>query len=462
MHWRCGLCSLSSSTILILQILQYPLSAVILTEDSPTSMRAKMLASAFLVHSMGQLAAYSFGIILLALIRTIEQPVLELGGLQTSSVDLYWRVVIASGALPIGISIRLRQLLPNMPPWCGRNDKEATQQAYLLRLQRSNYRMPGDEGGEAEETRRRSLSGHLQQVRLHLRESGHFRFGVLVSVMTVWFIVDLSFHGLGLNSPRTVSKYWLPAGLTYEERHPWDFDPAHYNITISDMLKYDAMRNLVISSAPEVVGSLIFLFAIDYIPRVTWMSSSFSSLGIIFLVNGAILRLVNNSKSETQGPVTVLNILIQVLFNMGPYVVKFIVPAEIFDTGYRGTFYGITAATGKLGAITILVLSNIAGNQSRERFAWLLLALCPTMFVGALVTRRIPDVQYPRGHSSMGGGDYGDNIEDAQPRRFLEQLRRPNRPLEDIATGRTQNSSAGLQGTSAALRRAIRRSSRRG
>jgi MFS transporter, PHS family, inorganic phosphate transporter len=47
----------------------------------------------------------------------------------------------------------------------------------------------------------------------------------------------------------------------------------------------------------------------------------------------------------------VLYCLASFFANFGPNVTTFIIPGEIFPTRYRSTAHGITAASGKLGAI---------------------------------------------------------------------------------------------------------------
>lgn len=53
--------------------------------------------------------------------------------------------------------------------------------------------------------------------------------------------------------------------------------------------------------------------------------------------------------------------------NFGPNVTTFVIPGEIFPTRYRSTAHGISAASGKLGAIIAQVgfsqLINIGGTN---------------------------------------------------------------------------------------------------
>lgn len=54
--------------------------------------------------------------------------------------------------------------------------------------------------------------------------------------------------------------------------------------------------------------------------------------------------------------------------NFGPNTTTFVVPGEIFPTRYRSTGHGISAASGKLGAILAQImafqLKNIGGTNA--------------------------------------------------------------------------------------------------
>ena len=74
----------------------------------------------------------------------------------------------------------------------------------------------------------------------------------------------------------------------------------------------------------------------------------FVILTILFLVLGIWFDTIrDNSKALF----FVIYSLIQFFSNFGPNSTTFIVPGEVFPTRYRSTCHGISAASGKLGAI---------------------------------------------------------------------------------------------------------------
>ncbi|EMC93575.1 hypothetical protein BAUCODRAFT_125424 [Baudoinia panamericana UAMH 10762] len=83
---------------------EYPLSAVIASEWSPTASRARLMASVFLMQPVGQLFAYAVGLLCLASSPT--------GGVSQVSVDKMWRTVVGSGAAPAMLAVFFRRSIP--------------------------------------------------------------------------------------------------------------------------------------------------------------------------------------------------------------------------------------------------------------------------------------------------------------------------------------------------------------
>ena len=74
-----------------------------------------------------------------------------------------------------------------------------------------------------------------------------------------------------------------------------------------------------------------------------------------------------NTSSGGRALFVVLYCLANFFENFGPNTTTFIVPGEAFPTRYRSTAHGISAASGKLGAIVAQVgfgkLVNIGGTN---------------------------------------------------------------------------------------------------
>lgn len=97
------------------------------------------------------------------------------------------------------------------------------------------------------------------------------------------------------------------------------------------------------------------------------------------------------------------------------------IPAEIFPTRFRATCHGISAASGKIGAIIILVVTEktILGNNGKA-LDELLAAFSVPLFLGALFAWVwIPEIQ----------------TSPVDPPRALHLPRLPNKSLERLAKG---------------------------
>jgi PHS family inorganic phosphate transporter-like MFS transporter len=75
----------------------------------------------------------------------------------------------------------------------------------------------------------------------------------------------------------------------------------------------------------------------------------------------ALIKTHNGSKWFT-----VLYCLANFFQNFGPNVTTFVIPGEVFPTRYRSTAHGISAASGKFGAVVAQVgfarLQDIGGK----------------------------------------------------------------------------------------------------
>ena len=75
--------------------------------------------------------------------------------------------------------------------------------------------------------------------------------------------------------------------------------------------------------------------------------------------------------------------------NFGPNTTTFVIPGEAFPTRYRATAHGISAASGKLGAIIAQVgfqrLKDIGGTNAFVKHMYVCFSFprwCPLMFLG--------------------------------------------------------------------------------
>lgn len=84
---------------------------------------------------------------------------------------------------------------------------------------------------------------------------------------------------------------------------------------------------------------------VDTVGRKPIQIGGFIILTIVFCVMGFAYHKLSG------GALLALYVIAQFFFNFGPNTTTFIVPGECFPTRYRSSSHGISAASGKIGAI---------------------------------------------------------------------------------------------------------------
>jgi PHS family inorganic phosphate transporter-like MFS transporter len=121
----------------------------------------------------------------------------------------------------------------------------------------------------------------------------------------------------------------------------------------SDIRLYNTgVGNLILSVAGLIPGYWVSVATIDTLGRKPIQLMGFSMLTILFSIIGFGYHAIS-----TNG-LFALYCLCNFFQNFGPNTTTFIVPGEVFPTRYRSTAHGISAASGKVGAIVAQVLSN--------------------------------------------------------------------------------------------------------
>ncbi|OAF60213.1 hypothetical protein VC83_02945 [Pseudogymnoascus destructans] len=240
------------------------------------------------------------------------------------------------------------------------------------------------------------------ELKRYFWTEGNYR--TLAGTALTWFLLDLAFYGLGINNPRTIARLWSSKRVeVVEELIPSWANPADVGIGIYETLRLDGVRAIITDAAGSLVGSAVLIKAINYVPRRAWLVWSFAGMGVLFaVIGGSYFRAVD---TDLHALVITLYVLVQLLFNLGPNTLTFILPAELFPTRYRATCHGISASLGKLGSIVVVAfLPSLHINDPHSRhLGYLLIAFAPLMGIGALVAWAwIPEVQGPRGSAAKG------------------------------------------------------------
>ena len=376
---------------------------------------------------MQALGNAAVSIVSLAVVSIIRSKYPQASG---RSVDQIWRWVLGLGLIPAVLAVLLRLRIPESPRYTldvlqdtskAFEDSNRFNKASLneelchwtefdptisFSASRSNsvsrYDMNTmDQGPFSSEKRPGSPGSTFREVFL---KQGNWR---LVAGMAIaWLLLDFAFYGLSFNTPQTNAKIWSAAadGKDQATRPAfWDTDSnvKDPESSIYTILIQNSYRSFIINSVGAIMGSLILLVAIDHLNRKKLQSITFVVLGLLFIATSQTLK-------QSQYPAITITLfaLCQFCFNFGPNALTFIIPAELFPTRYRSSCHGISAASGKLGALLVqLFMANVSfahevsgtsdsSDSRKEWLGWVILIFAIPMFVGAIVTHFwIPEVQ---------------------------------------------------------------------
>jgi len=149
------------------------------------------------------------------------------------------------------------------------------------------------------------------------------RFGWrLISTCAVWFLFDVVFYTNSLFSSLIIGSV-VP------------------NATI--LKKAELQLALVSIGLP---GYYVSLFAVDKFGRKTWQIFGLFMMGCISTVIGGVLPYLKSVPAAF-----IITYGIYFFFSIFGECTTYMIPSEVFPTVLRGTFYGISAAFGRTGAV---------------------------------------------------------------------------------------------------------------
>ena len=145
----------------------------------------------------------------------------------------------------------------------------------------------------------------------------------LLGTAGAWFLLDLAFFGLGLNSPQIVTGLWK--GCRHDNvSNPlptviWNSEPGIANST-TPLFKDNEDSFWLIVSIGAISGSALLILISRFVDRRKLLWRMFLALGMLFLVLGGILwHEVMNHDSPPYYAVVVFYALCQFLFNLGQH-----------------------------------------------------------------------------------------------------------------------------------------------
>lgn len=376
-----------------------------------------MMASIFLMQSVGRFMAIGIGLGSLRRLMenydlSMDEP--SIGAAEVKAkivIDIVWRIVIGMGGVIALIAVGLRLTIPESPRYYSGILKDLRKAAIAVK----------EAGGDIDTDQRPETPFSLgtthsygkdddeptpwfKAAQRYLKDGG---WKPLLGISSIWFLLDVCFYGTSLDSPGTLNVLWLETQV-FDTTGPfvngtvavwnatlpiWNADPALPNATIQRALNDNAVRTLLLSSIASLAGSLVAIPMIHYANRRKLLIYTSVALSLLFIATGA--SVVRTYARPTHHLSMVFFALAQFMFNVGPNTLTFIITAEVFPTVFRGSFYGIAAASGKLGAIVIraIVARTGDGYQALVAYLFVFSVIMLALAFIAILPGALPEVQ---------------------------------------------------------------------
>ncbi|PSS03184.1 major facilitator superfamily domain-containing protein [Coniella lustricola] len=412
---------------------EYPLSAIITAEWASTQSRGTMLAAVFLMQSVSRLCVdgISLGILEYAssqwglppsgpewqinqTITTNGTTFLETGASQLV-IDQVWRWIVGVGVIPAAIAIIMRLTIPETPRYYAgiMKDLRKAVQNTLRVYHNTEVRENGPrranlittsaaDTDEQDEGREHWYTWYVGAWKYLSGPDKAWK--TLSAISLLWALLDVCFYGLSmdLSTDLSIIRHDPSTEKSCSGSYPtvsWNSDWWNCSPTIYSVLQSNSVWFLELASSPSVVGGICALFIINMFRRKHILAVTSLLISICLAITGVSL-IVSACLMQSHMVAKVMYGILSFLFNLGPNTFTFVIAAEVYPTVYRGTFFGLSAAAGKVGAALIRVIINYRTSQHETSLGIRLLVFIPLMLIVSLLSLYLPDVQVPAGVSS--------------------------------------------------------------
>ncbi|CAN0886371.1 Probable inorganic phosphate transporter 1-7 [Linum grandiflorum] len=345
----------------------YPLSATIMAEYANKKTRGGFIAAVFAMQGFGILTGGVFAILVSSSFNARFK----------SPADYVWRIILMVGALPAGLTYYWRMKMPETARYTALIAKDANQAAVdMARVLHQDFKLEE----AAEETTAYGLMSKefLRRHGLHL-----------LGTSTTWLLLDISFFSQNLFQKDIFSAIgWIP--------------PAETMNAIEEVLRI-ARAQTLIALFSAVPGYWFTVGLIDVMGRFAIQLMGFFFM-TVFMFALAIPYEHWKHKDNRIGFVIMYSLTF-FFANFGPNATTFIVPAEIFPARMRSTCHGISAASGKVGALVGAFGFLFAGIGVRNS----LIVLGVVNFLGVLFTLLVPEAKGKSLEDISGENEDDDN-----------------------------------------------------
>ena len=310
----------------------YPLSATIMSEYANKKTRGAFIAAVFAMQGFGIMAGGIFAIIISSAFKArFDAPAYEdkpLGS-TVSQADFVWRIILMVGALPAALTYYWRMKMPETARYTALVAKNAKQAASdMSKVLQVDLEA---EQQKVEQITEKPANAFGLFSREFLRRHGLH----LLGTTSTWFLLDIAFYSQNLFQKDIFSAIgWIP--------------PAKTMNAIEEVYRI-ARAQTLIALCSTVPGYWFTVAFIDKMGRFAIQLMGFFFM-TVFMFALAIPYNHWTHKDNRIGFVMMYSLTF-FFANFGPNATTFVVPAEIFPARLRSTCHGISAASGKLGAM---------------------------------------------------------------------------------------------------------------
>ncbi|XP_030549464.1 inorganic phosphate transporter 1-4-like [Rhodamnia argentea] len=325
----------------------YPLSATIMAEYSNKKTRGSFIAAVFAMQGFGILAGGTVAIVLSSIFGALypappfaKDPL----GSTVPQADYVWRIILMFGALPAALTYYWRMKMPETPRYTAlvakNAEKTCADMSKVLQVD-----IPVEKQDLESQNQGKTASFGLFSKEFLRRHGLH-----LLGTTSTWFLLDIAYYSQNLFQKDIFSAVgWLPAAKSMSG--------------LGELYMISRAQTLI-ALCGTVPGYWFTVFLIDRIGRFTIQFVGFAFMSV-FMFALAIPYHHWTLKENHIGFVVMYGLTF-FFANFGPNSTTFVVPAEIFPARLRATCHGISAASGKAGAI-VGAFGFLYASQSQDK-----------------------------------------------------------------------------------------------
>ncbi|OEJ82183.1 Inorganic phosphate transporter PHO84 [Hanseniaspora opuntiae] len=353
----------------------YPAAAVITAEFSTTKWRGAIMSAVFASQGWGQVLGAVVAVICVRAGKSdINVSSKECGDSCKKALDQMWRIVIGFGAVPGAMALYYRLTIPESPRYSldvqndinlGTAEVSRFLAGELGEAEQEELDVLKKTGVEVDNIDTTQKKASFKEFRAHFSQ---WKYGkILLGTAASWFILDVAFYGLNLNTNNVLKAIGITKGKTL------------YSSLLSS-----CKGNLILICAGSVPGYWFSVALID-----TWMGrKSIQIMGFVMLtIIFAVIAGIQDTKDPHHGGISkfsfALYIFAEFFSNFGPNTTTFLC-SEQFPSRFRGTAHGISAGIGKVGAIFSQTVIGYYVNKGKNGLKKSMGIYSGLMFLGVL------------------------------------------------------------------------------